>query len=87
MSTIMFVVEFDSSVELIENISSLTEEELSSSIVNATYQFMQLLAVRPAGNVTHPLCTFHSLPTISEPFVFFPYCRFLSLSSKQWLPK
>ena len=54
VSTVVFVVEFESSVLLKENISSVMEEELPTS--GATYTFVQLVAVKPSGMVYESLC-------------------------------
>ena len=48
MSTIVFVVEFESSIELKENVTKVKEENLPSSGI--TYEFVQLVAVKPSGN-------------------------------------
>ena len=56
VSTVVFVVEFKSSVLLKENISSVMEEELSTS--GATYMFVQLVAVKPSGMVYESHCPY-----------------------------
>ena len=48
VSTIVFVVEFESSVELKENVTNVNEEITRSGI---SYEFVQLVAVKPSGEV------------------------------------
>ena len=48
VSTIVFVVEFESSVELKENVTNVKEEITTSGI---SYKFVQLVAVKPSGEV------------------------------------
>ena len=50
MSTIVFVVEFESNVELKENVTQV-KEDVSSSGPGVTYEFVQLVAVKPSGTL------------------------------------
>ena len=48
MSIIVFVVEFESSVELREDVSNVKEEATSSGV---SYEFVRLVAMKPSGEV------------------------------------
>ena len=48
VSTIVFVVEFESSVVLRENVTSVKEDETPTGV---TYTFEEIVAVKPSGKL------------------------------------
>ena len=48
MSTIVFVVEFESSVVLRENVTHVKEDETTNGV---TYTFEEIVAVKPSGKL------------------------------------
>ena len=48
MSTIVFVVEFESSVVLKENVTNVKEDETPTGV---TYTFEEIVAVKPSGKL------------------------------------
>ena len=46
MSTIVFVVEFEASVVLRENVTNVKEDETTTGV---TYTFEEIVAVKPSG--------------------------------------
>jgi len=48
VSTIVFVVEFESSVVLKENVASVKEDETPTGV---TYTFEEIVAIKPSGKL------------------------------------
>jgi len=53
VSTIVFVVEFESSVVLRENVTNVKEDETPTGV---TYKFEEIVAVKPSGKLKLLTC-------------------------------